>query len=201
MKQLPAIAQTFILASFSALSLLAIPVQAASFRGLGLLDSSNNQYRQYRFSIANGVSADGSVVVGSSSSGVNDYEYEAFRWTQETGIVRLSNLPGGNFSNATGVSADGSVIVGSFGNGGGAFRWTQETGMVRLIAGYSNSANDVSADGSVVVGVGYGINAFRWTQSDGMVGLGSLPGGIPYSSASAVSADGSIIGLTHCQKT
>jgi probable HAF family extracellular repeat protein len=197
MKQLPAIAQTFILTSFSVLSLFTAPVQAASFRGLGFLDSSNPNIYSY----ARGVSADGSVVVGSSSSGVNDYEYEAFRWTQETGMVGLSNLPSGNFSSATGVSADGSVVVGS--NGDAAFRWTQSSGMVGL-GGSNSSANDVSADGSVVVGFfGYSYipggghsqkESFRWTQSGGMVSLGSLPGSfMSFSSASAVSADSSIV--------
>ena len=80
MKQLPAIAQTFILTSFSlsALSLFAIsPAQAAYFRGLGWLPNASS-------SSASGISADGSVVVGSSKNATNGYG-EAFRWTQEQG--------------------------------------------------------------------------------------------------------------------
>ena len=93
MKQFSAIAQTFILTSFSlsALSLFAVaPVQAASFKGLGFLDSNN----QYKFSGANGVSADASVVVGRSRIG---NEYKAFRWTQSGGMVSLGDLAGGGF--------------------------------------------------------------------------------------------------------
>ena len=55
------------------------------------------------------VSADGLVVVGTSSSASG---VEAFRWTQAGGIVGLGDLPGGIFnSEATSVSADGSVVV------------------------------------------------------------------------------------------
>jgi len=103
MKKIPAIAQTFILTSFSALSLLVVPVQAASFRGLGFLDSSNPNIYSY----ARGVSADGSVVVGESGIS-NSNEIEAFRWTQEEGMVGLGFLAGSNskYTNAWGVSAD-----------------------------------------------------------------------------------------------
>ncbi|MCA2665657.1 MAG: hypothetical protein IM486_14370 [Microcystis sp. M114S2] len=38
-----------------------------------------------------------------------------------------------------------------------------------------------------------GDEAFRWTQTTGIVGLGDLPGGIFNSSATAVSANGSIV--------
>jgi probable HAF family extracellular repeat protein len=197
MKQLPAIAQTFILTSFSVLSLLAAPAQAASFRGLGFLDSDN----QYRSSEANGVSADGSVVVGRSS---NSNGSEAFRWTQETGMVGLGFLDSNDqYSDAQGVSADGSILVGSSFkvNGyGEAFRWTQESGMVGLgfLPGYNpNSfATGVSADGSVVVGGSNNVNrieAFRWTQAEGMFSLGSLADDDFLITAYGVSADGSIV--------
>jgi probable HAF family extracellular repeat protein len=139
---------------------------------------------------ANDISANGSVIVGSYG--------QAFRWTQETGIISLGNL--GNtskFSEAKGVSADGSVVVGVSANTNGyneAFRWTQETGMIglgSLIGNSDSKAKGVSSDGSVIIGTSY-IEAFRWTQETGMVGLGSLTsnGG---SFANAVSADGSII--------
>jgi probable HAF family extracellular repeat protein len=52
-------------------------------------------------SIAHGVSADGSVVVGYSDG-------RAFRWTSKTGMVSLGEY----YSSAKGVSADGSVVVG-----------------------------------------------------------------------------------------
>ncbi|MFM7792320.1 MAG: PEP-CTERM sorting domain-containing protein, partial [Microcystis panniformis] len=66
---------------------VAVPVQAASFQGLGFLPGGS-----FSRSFAHGVSADGSVVVGESSS-VNS-PAEAFRWIQGTGMVGLGFLPG-----------------------------------------------------------------------------------------------------------
>jgi probable HAF family extracellular repeat protein len=180
---------------------VALPAQAASFQGLGFLPGGSSF-----FSVANGVSADGSVVVGRSFG-------EAFRWTQATGMVGLGDLSGGGFfSSANGVSADGSVVVGisDSANRVEAFRWTESTGMVGLgdLPGgnFSSSANGVSADGSVIVGSSDSSNAsnifsdgtetpeaFRWTQAMGMVGLGGLPGGRFRSGANGVSADGSVV--------
>jgi len=191
MKKFSAIAQTFALTSFSALSLFAVaPVQAASFAGLG------------GFYSPSGVSADGSVIVGTISNG---YANEAFRWTQSSGVVGLGFLADDHRGSiATDVSADGSVVVGGSyirpGSPISPFRWTQETGMVGLGSypdgwfGWYDMANAVSADGSVIVGGvdGPTKNAFRWTQSSGIVGLGDLAGS-SFSSASDVSADGSII--------
>ena len=139
-----------------------------------------------------GVSADGLVVVGMSSSSSGT---QAFRWTEETGMVGLGYLVA-SLSYALDVSADGSVVVG-LGKGAygvEAFRWTSG-GMVGL--GYfSNVANGVSDNGSVVVGdsnSASGQEAFRWTQETGIVGLGDLPGGFFASAALDVSADGSVI--------
>ncbi len=64
------------------------PAQAASFQGLG--DLPGGRFSSY----ASGVSADGSVVVGSSESTAM-FTVEAFRWTQSTGMVGLGDLPGG----------------------------------------------------------------------------------------------------------
>ncbi|CCI04075.1 HAF repeat-containing PEP-CTERM protein [Microcystis aeruginosa] len=173
---------------------VAFQAQAASFQGLGDLPGG------IFHSNASGVSANGSVVVGTGNNG-----NEAFRWTQATGMVGLGDFPGGFFerSVAYGVSGNGSVVVG-YGyssQGREAFRWTQATGMVGLgdLPGgdFFSQAGGVSADGSVVVGgssiVGYGGEAFRWTQATGMVGLGDLPGGYFSSGASGVSADGSVV--------
>ena len=83
-----------------------------------------------------GISADGSVIVGSSTNSSGDKE--AFRWTQSGGMVGLGDLSGGLFrSGATAVSGDGLVIVG-WGTTGttiadrGAFVWTTAGGMVGL---------------------------------------------------------------------
>ena len=102
-------------------------LQAASFVGLGDLPGGPYQ------SFVRDVSADGSVVVGTSR--VADFTNSAFRWTPATGMVAMA--PGGTFSavsDAHGVSDDGSVVVGdgrSAGNPEG-FRWTQAGGFVGL---------------------------------------------------------------------
>jgi probable HAF family extracellular repeat protein len=179
--------------------LLGFKSSAASFLPLGDLPGGNF------FSIATGVSADGQVVTGYSSSTESGTSYEAFRWTSETGMIPLGDLPGNAYTSfAQAISADGSTIVGysvsALGNE--AFRWTQATGMVGLgdLPGGSFSiANAVSADGKVVVGSGTssssgsGFEAFRWTTADGLIPMGDLPGGSFDSRASAISADGSVI--------
>jgi probable HAF family extracellular repeat protein len=126
------------------------------------------------YSNSGGVSADGSVVVGTSGT-------QAFRWTQSGGIVGLGYLPGHSTSSAEAVSDNGSVIVGTSGFEQ-AFRWTQSGGMQGLgfLPGCNGSEPyNVSPDGSIVVGTCYSSSsnpAYRWTQSTGMVSLGNLPG-------------------------
>jgi probable HAF family extracellular repeat protein len=176
--------------------------------GLGFLPGGGPSANLNAGSNALGISADGSVVVGYSNIPNVNGGYEAFRWTQGTGMVGLGDLPEGIFySSAAGVSADGSVVVGignstgGYFNGYQAFRWTQGTGMVglgNLPGGVYSSALGVSADGSIVVGASHSDNAskseaFRWTQGTGMVGLGDLPGGSFSSGALGVSADGSVV--------
>jgi probable HAF family extracellular repeat protein len=150
---------------------------------------------------ANGVSGDGSVVVGESWSGSGGTE--AFYWTENDGMVGLGNLSGrsfgGFFSSAFGISADGLTIVGDSqspdGNDHVAFRWTKSDGMISLgylPGGSASYARAISANGSVIVGFGSGYEAFRWTQHTGMVGLGTLPDGFS-SYAKAASADGSVV--------
>jgi probable HAF family extracellular repeat protein len=166
----------------------------ASFQGLGFLPGDN-------FSSAAGVSADGSVVVGSSSDNLSS---RAFRWTAAGGMVDLGTLPGAAGGQANDCSADGSVIVGSTSSTGygQAWRWTAASGMVAIPNvpdQVQSNATGVSADGSVVVGSSTnGIipgphRAWRWTAAGGTVDLGFLPGGWEYAGASSVSADGSVI--------
>jgi probable HAF family extracellular repeat protein len=135
-------------------------------------------------SIAEGVSADGSVVVGTrSGTGIPE---RAFRWTRGT---VMEYFPDGN--TALGVSPDGAIAVGFGHSGSGtqALRWTMDGGMLTLGNG---RAYGVSADGSVIVGIGTGSEAFRWTQGSGMVGIGILPG-FDTSLAQDVSVDGSLV--------
>jgi len=149
-----------------------------SFEGLGDLPGG------FFGSVAYGVSADGSVVVGASvidSPWPSPDLWEAFRW--ENGVMSgLGALPGGIFDSvALDVSADGSVVVGQS-NENSAFRW--ENGVMSALAAFI--AYDVSADGSVVVGT----PAFRW-ENGVMTMLGYLPGGA-LSGCYGVSADGSV---------
>jgi probable HAF family extracellular repeat protein len=161
-------------------------------------------------SSANGVSSDGTIVVG---YGTSDAGTEAFRWQQGAGMVGLGDLPGGTFTSvAFEVSADGTVVVG-YGNsesGNEAFRWTQASGMIGLgdLPGgmFGSYANDVSANGSAVVGYGTtddGTEAFVWDATRGMRnlhdvlinqhGLGGKLHGWHLNAANGVSADGQVI--------
>ncbi len=172
------------------IALLMLPgiAGAASFIGLG--DLPGGSFESY----ANGVSADGLVVVGRADGGT------AFRWTLAGGMVNLGNLADGyGGGEAYGVSADGSVVVGlvNSARGSQAFRWTQGGGMVGLgdLPGYgfASTAYGVSADGSMVVGDGlsYYPQPFNWTQATGMVSLNfDRCCGLR---ARGVSADGSVV--------
>jgi probable HAF family extracellular repeat protein len=166
------------------------------------------------YSGATGISADGGVVVGYSAS-ANSLDqpwqggplqndafsgYEAFVWTESTGVIGLGDLPGGYFdSQANAVSADGRVVVGSgaTAQGSEAFRWSSESGMVGL--GFLKTdapgswALAASRDGSIIVGnsiverdsapdPGHGLGpivtdhfgAFIWDPAHGMRNLQSV---------------------------
>lgn len=131
-------------------------------------------------SIARGVSADGSIIVGNT----NASQYgEAFRWTQEEGMQGIGHLPSGKFSRANAVSDDGSVIVGSSSSkdGSQAFRWEDgemvglgfldDTSWYRI-----SSATATSGDGSLVVGYTFNegrseielLKPFIWDKVNGM---------------------------------
>jgi probable HAF family extracellular repeat protein len=79
------------------------------------------------------VSADGSVIVGSSYTIAWEQE-QAFCWTKSEGMIGLGFLPGSNYSFPNAISPDGSVIVGTSSDSSGypAFRWTKATGMINI---------------------------------------------------------------------
>ncbi len=122
-------------------------------------------------SVAYGVSADGSVVVGKAHNAAG--QDRAFRWTAAGGMRSLGTLGGGE-SEARGVSADGSVVVGVAENAAGearAFRWTAAGGMEDLNITYAHlltdgsvlwTGNAVSPDGRYIVGQGYNAATGRW---------------------------------------
>jgi probable HAF family extracellular repeat protein len=163
------------------------PWVETTFTGLGYLPGGSGE------SWARGASAEGAVVVGESRN--RDGTFEAFRWTQATGMVGLGVAPGGWPSTAYGVSADGSVVVG--GVGADPFRWTESTGKVILpsLTTDGGLANAVSADGSVAAGyvTKQGSNrACVWTPNQELQILPDLPGGSDWTEVRGLSADGSV---------
>jgi uncharacterized membrane protein len=138
---------------------------------LGTLGEGSGPYGVTSF--AKDVSADGTVVVGTTDaprSGSPLPPQVAFRWTEAGGMMSLGDVPGGEtLSMGQAVSADGRVIVGtgSGASGNEAFRWTEKAGLVALgrPAGAGNlGVFDVSGDGSVMVGLGAG-PSFEWDRA------------------------------------
>lgn len=176
---------------FGASTSLASPA-TATFRSLGQLPGGVA-------SSASELSADGTVVVGTSYSMSG---YQAFHWTENTGMVGLDlPLAESSKSRSIGVSADGSVVVGHRFSAAGwqVFKWTSETGMVGIDIDlpddfYSFGTHGVSGDGAIIVGQsellsGYG--PVLWSEETGLVSLGGS--GFHLSSANDVSADGHLV--------
>jgi len=143
-----------------------------------------------------GVSADGTVVVGTA---INSNGFRrAFRWTESDGMQDLGTL-GGVLSIGNAVSADGQTIVGYSSNQRGqlvAFRWRngQMTALDTLSSVVLGEAYGVSADGAVISGHswwGSNFRAARW-QGNTVTNLGALPGAIA-SRAWGVSGNGQVI--------
>jgi probable HAF family extracellular repeat protein len=120
------------------------------------------------YSDAYAISADGSVVVGSSSvwqveGDVVRTRTQAFRWTEAGGMVGLGALYGGD-ATALAVSGDGSVVVGH--SDDVAFIWDPIHGMRSLqdvltgdfgldLSGWTLvEARGISSDGRIIVGSG-----------------------------------------------
>jgi probable HAF family extracellular repeat protein len=135
------------------------------------------------WSEAYGVSADGSVIVGSARDAAR-WE-PAFRWTAATGMQNLGALPGDTWCRAYAVSADGRIVVGQ--SRSGAFIWTPETGMRYLRDVFAHlippgweltMARGMSPDGRFIVG--WGRNPQGQTEAwilDPVVGC-ELPGDV-----------------------
>lgn len=153
-------------------------------------------------SSANGISRDGTTIVGGSGGGSNPSV--CFAWKQSTGMVALPPLPGNTRSGGWGVNFDGSIIVGeSSGNTPRATMWrngqTIDLGVVPGFAGGS-IAKAVNDAGTVVVGYASGTNtaASIWTPTFGMEHLSDylsrngiqVPSDWTLLNATAVSADG-----------
>ena len=164
---------------------------------------------------ASAISADGSKIVGASSS--EEFISEPCRWNEDGSLERLGVLPGASLAGgrAWGVNADGTVVVGNSSSSSGthAFRWTPLSGMEDLGALPGGirfaTAFATNADGSIVVGksgssrvtpVANG-EAILWTRRDGTRSLMQILEqdyqidlqGFHLESANAISADGSVI--------
>ena len=140
--------------------------------------------------LANGVSDDGSVVVGENNSG-------GFVWTLD-GLQEIGGVA------AIAANADGSFITGdrSFPSGDTAARyvagewWTEFGGLGPSGCDSSlSSAYDISSDGQRCVGLGWdgcSANAFLWSEAEGMFRLPQI--GPSSTRADTISGDGHVIG-------
>lgn len=177
---------------------------AASFTGLG--DLPGGEFASH----VRAVSADGTTVVGSSSSASR---FEAFLWDAAQGMRGLGEPSGGDVDIIPlDVSGDGSTVVGARESSSGfeAVRWDEVHGTQGL--GFlpggdgSGTAYGASADGSIIVGNSFALlngsqsswstTAFVWDASNGMRDFQPNPydGSSLYPvSANDVSADGSVV--------
>lgn len=152
---------------------------ATGMVALGDLLGGNN------FSQARSISADGSVIVGSSIGAEGE---RAVRWASGSPVPVSLGSPAGlpGDSEAASVSGNSQVIVGTWLDGAGGnqmFRWTAPTGMILLgdlPGGPTDSvAYATNFDGSIVGGTGNpGVNlpdeAIIWTQATGIRTLRSI---------------------------
>jgi probable HAF family extracellular repeat protein len=127
---------------------------ATGLQNLGTLGRTNAFYPPWSF--ANGVSDDGSIVVGSTTVVGEEFEQAAL-WTSTNGWQVIGSLPD-PFQNSTsyGLTSNGATIVGfNQGNGIDATIWTQADGLRALprLAGFGQGgARLISDDGSLITG-------------------------------------------------
>lgn len=160
----------------------------------------------------NGISDDGSVIVGSSQFpdiGAGVYSHVT-RWTQAGGLEDLGNIPGAinNGSYADIVSGDGTALAGhstwtGFRDRG--FYWSTTSGGLVDIGfledGNSFAPQFITHDGSMIFGGAswhvstvYEVHACYWTPATGLVDMGMLHAGVgDYVSIIDVSPDGKYV--------
>jgi uncharacterized membrane protein len=178
---------------------IAATAYSASFTGLGTIGGPGAS------SFPIDISANGRVVVGNASTGVDIGA--GFRWTPRRGMHLLSEPADGTFS-PTAVSANGRVIVGNYPNGYPvAYRWSAITGWLPLGDGPSDHNNSyasaVSGNGNVVVGASRfveddnssasGWQAFIWMPNIGIQRLAPPRPDVRESNATAVSRNGKYV--------
>jgi probable HAF family extracellular repeat protein len=148
----------------------------------------------------NGVSGDGSVVVGTGkllqAPSPPNFD-QAYTWRPGIGFAVYGVST--TWTHGQAVSADGAWMVGGAETGGPnpAVRWNIAGGGGSNVVGciaQNGTAYGASGNGTVVVGQCEATNeAFRWVQGSGTTPLGDLPGGVFLSQATGVSGDGSIV--------
>jgi uncharacterized membrane protein len=165
------------------------------FRGIGILQFDTD-------SRAEAVSADGTVLVGSSSNGQVQH---AIRFIGSGPLQYLPTPTGSDGCWANGVSGDGGLVIGTCNTfepaasmpGYRPFKYTPATGVTLvpptpLAVDTSIQALAVSDDGNVLVGNTLPYLGVRWTAATGWVLLGRLsPNGENW--ATAANKDGSVI--------
>ena len=174
-------------------SVLSSGSEAAMFVPLDNLLGDNG------FSIADGISADGRVVVGHTGDKSSLNSYQLFRWTSEGGMEGLGQSPRNPpRTSAEAVSGDGSSIVG-MGHLTNYYWWTEDGGYVDLAAYVPTTyvtVEDITDDGVIIVGTEYrdgaGSAAYRMT-ADGDYSSINSPYYVFASGANAVSADGATV--------
>ncbi len=133
---------------------------------------------------------------------------QAFVWTQQDGLVAISELPGVTASYANAIN-DAGQVVGSMhiGSVDHAFIWSRSQGMVDLgvLPGMTHSsAASINSSGQVVgwssTASGSVSHAFRWSQSTGMIDLGVFAGSDD-SFAYGINAGGQVVGETYANTT
>jgi uncharacterized membrane protein len=162
---------------------------AGGMEDLGLCPVGDGSY--FPISSANGVSFDGSVVVGGASD--NRYVEAPYRWTPGSGMVRLHDEMG--YGRANDVSDNGYFAVGYQRFCGWRHPYANDDTIIPMFEGtFAPNAWGVSGDGQIVVGNGNWGPAFRWTAGSPVaeplyapVGWGTSPG------ANDISRDGTVI--------
>lgn len=144
--------------------------QNMSFKGIG--DLSGGRFH----SEALGISDDGKVIIGRSSSA--RFEEEGFFRTVRDSLVVLQGSAGVPVSSEPrALTPNGDIIAGKIASARGieAARWTAATGWAGLgdIAGgtFASQALGISVDGAVIVGWGTsnaGYEAARWVNGNAL---------------------------------
>ena len=154
-------------------------INLADFDGSGIVADIPYEWATSS-SYVEGISDDGSVAIGYAFD-ASSYQ-RAYRWTSETGMVRLADTDGSGIvgddprewastrSFAYSVSGDGSIVAGAAYDTGSitrAYRWDSESGMVSITdldgsgvigdipeewAVGASTARLISDDGSILIG-------------------------------------------------